>query len=388
MLIVPEHALAAEPRATLRTAAFGRNPIGTGRFRLARWTPNSSIELVADTAHYRGRPSLDRVVFAVNAEPNAVAARLISGELDAAELTNSEQFRSLAARPEVTVRVLPGFDYAFLQFNLRDPKRPGQPHPLFADRALRRALTMALDRERIVRSQFDTLATVALGPLTRAQPLADSTIAPIPFDSAGAARLLDSLGWRLPPGKTDRERAGRPLRFAVVVPTASSNRMRMVVRVQEALRAIGVQLDVDALEANAFIARVTRRDFDAAFNATHAEISMSGLRPYWSVAGARDPQGMNFGAYENPVFDAHLDSALAAHDAGGARAHARRAFETIIADAPAIWLYETRTVVAIHKRFRTAHVLPSAWWAGIGDWSIPPAERIARDRVGLPVAEH
>ena len=69
LLIVPEHLLEREPRATLLTSAFGRQPIGSGRFRLGKWTPNASIELVADTANYHGRPSLDRVVFAVTTDP-------------------------------------------------------------------------------------------------------------------------------------------------------------------------------------------------------------------------------------------------------------------------------------------------------------------------------
>jgi peptide/nickel transport system substrate-binding protein len=385
MLIVPEHVLANEPRATLQTSPFGRSPIGSGRFRLGKWTP-TSIELVADTAHYRGRAKLDRVIFAVTTDPNALSTRLATGEIDAAEITNAEQFRTLSARPELTARVLPAFDYAFLQFNMRDPRRRAQPHPLFADVNLRRALTMALDRERLVRSQFDTLGVVAIGPMTRAQPLADSTLPPIPYDSAGAARLLDSLGWVMPAGKTVRERAGQPLQFKAIVPTISKNRMAIAVRVQEAFRTAGVQLDVEALEANSFIGRIVQRDFDAAFNGTRAEASIGGLRPYWSVAGSRDPRGMNFGSYESPAFDAHLDSALASPDATSARAHARQAFTTIVADAPAVWLYEARTAPMIHKRFRTAHVIPTAWWAGIADWSIPLAERLPRDRAGLTAA--
>jgi len=69
---------------------------------------------------------------------------------------------------------------------------------------------MGLDRAKLVRSQFDSLAIVSTGPMTRAQPLADSTIQTIAYDSAGAARLLDSLGWTLPAGKAVRERRGQP----------------------------------------------------------------------------------------------------------------------------------------------------------------------------------
>src|SRR5688500_4584988 len=82
MQIVPAHLLSKEPRATLRTAAFGRQPVGSGRFRVGKWTANESVELVADTTHYRGRPKLDRVIFAIVPDANAVSARLTTGELD------------------------------------------------------------------------------------------------------------------------------------------------------------------------------------------------------------------------------------------------------------------------------------------------------------------
>jgi peptide/nickel transport system substrate-binding protein len=385
MLIVPEHLLANEPRASLRTSAFGRNPIGSGRFRLAKWTP-TGIELVADTTHYRGRAKLDRVIFTPAGDENTLVPRMTNGEIDLAEVQNSDQFRALAARPELNARILPAFDYAFLQFNLKDPKQRSKPNPLFADASLRRALTMAIDRPKLIRSQYDTLGAVALGPMTHGQALADTTVAQIPYDSAGAARLLDSLGWKLPAGKAVRERNGKPLRFAVLVPTVSTGRMKMVVRIQEAYRALGVQLDIDAIDPGTFIARLQKRDFDVVFNGTHAEVSIAGLRPNWTVEAARATNGQNFGNYENPVFDSHLDAALASSDLATARAHASKAYATIVADAPAVWMYETRSAPVVHKRFRTAHMIPSAWWLGIADWTIPPAERLPRDRAGLKVA--
>jgi peptide/nickel transport system substrate-binding protein len=385
MHILPAHLLANESRATLPTSAFGRQPVGSGRFRLRKWTPNSSIELVADTAHYRGRAKLDRVIFTMVPDPNAVSARLTTGDVDVADIANPDVFKTLASRPELKSRINPAYDYTFLMFNTRAPKKRAEPNRLFADPALRRALTMALDRDLMVRSQFDSLAIVAIGPMTRAQPLADSTVTPIGYDSAGAARLLDSLGWTLPAGKTVRERNGQPLAFKVLTPSVSTNRMKMIVRVQEGFRKHGVAIDIDPVDGSAFQSRILARDFDVAFDGRHVDLSIAGLRAYWTVASAKDPAGQNMGGYENPQFDAHLDSALNARTASSARAHARQAFSTIIADAPAIWVYEVRTATMIHKRIRTAHMVPTAWWAGIGDWHIPSAERNDRDQAGLKV---
>jgi peptide/nickel transport system substrate-binding protein len=386
LLIVPEHLLAREPRATLLTSAFGRQPVGSGRFRLGKWTPNASIELVADTANYHGRPNLDRVVFAVTTDQTALRTRLTTGEIDLAEVSTPAMFRTLKDQPDLRARMNPAYDYSFLLFNTRKPKQRQQPNALFADIGLRRAISMGIDRAKLVRSQFDSLAVVSTGPMTRAQPLADSTIVTIAYDSAGAARLLDSLGWTLPAGKTVRERRGQPLKFSVLVPTVSANRMTMIVVIQESLRKLGVEVTVDAVDGNTFVGRLGARDFDVVFHGMHVEPSVSGLRASWTVASARAANGLNFGNYENPRFDAHLDSALAARDLASARPHAKQAFETIVADAPAVWIYETRTATLMHKRIRPAHIVSTAWWAGLADWSIPPAERLPRDKVGLRVA--
>ena len=386
LLIVPEHLLAREPRATLLTSAFGRQPVGSGRFRLGKWTPNASIELVADTANYHGRPNLDRVVFAVTTDQTALRTRLTTGEIDLAEVSTPAMFRTLKDQPDLRARMNPAYDYSFLLFNTRKPKQRQQPNALFADIGLRRAISMGIDRAKLVRSQFDSLAVVSTGPMTRAQPLADSTIVTIAYDSSGAARLLDSLGWTLPAGKTVRGRRGQPLKFSVLVPTVSANRMTMIVVIQESLRKLGVEVTVDAVDGNTFVGRLGARDFDVVFHGMHVEPSVSGLRASWTVASARAANGLNFGNYENPRFDAHLDSALAARDLASARPHAKQAFETIVADAPAVWMYETRTATLMHKRIRPAHIVSTAWWAGLADWSIPPAERLPRDKVGLRVA--
>ena len=49
------------------------------------------------------------------------------------------------------------------------------------------------------------------------------------------------------------------------------------------------------------------------------------------------------------------------------------AYAVINEDAPAVWLYEPRKIMGIHRRFRTARMRPDAWWAGLADWSIPPS---------------
>ncbi|MFL5575262.1 MAG: peptide ABC transporter substrate-binding protein [Gemmatimonadaceae bacterium] len=382
MQIVPEHLLKDVKPAELKTSELARHPVGTGPFRFVRWTPGASLEVVADTTYYRGRPKLDRVIWSVSPDFSAATTKLFAGEADLFEPLRPENLAEVAKHPELKVVTFPSLDYGFMQFNLREPKTR-RPHPLFGDRALRRALTMALDRRSMVRNVFDSLGAVGIGPVVRAQATADTTIAQIPYDLAAAKRTLDSLGWRDADGDGYRERDGRPLAFTLLTPVSSKNRVRLAVLVQEQLKQAGVRVRVDQMDFSAFLAREIARDFDAVMGGWHIDPSPSGVRQMWGTAGSRGKDGSNYGSYESPVFDAYVDSALASLDPAKSKAYFRRAYETIVADAPAVWLYEPKPAAAVHKRLELPGRRADAWWAGLAEWSVPAAARIPRDRLGL-----
>jgi len=159
------------------------------------------------------------------------------------------------------------------------------------------------------------------------------------------------------------------------------NRLRLAVLVQAQLRTTGIRVDIEQMDNFAFIARQQARSFDAALGGWHLGASPDGTRQAWSTAGA-DKDGVNYGSYENPTFDAQLDTALQA-DSAHAREKFTLAYATINEDAAAVWLYEPRTVIGLHRRLRTGWMRPDAWWADLGDWYIPPAERLLRDRLPL-----
>jgi peptide/nickel transport system substrate-binding protein len=62
---------------------------------------------------------------------------------------------------------------------------------------------------------------------------------------------------------------------------------------------------------------------------------------------------------------------------------ARRAFQTIADDVPAIWLYDVVLIDAVNRRINVGVTRPDGWSVDMGTWSIDPAKRIDRDRIGL-----
>ena len=380
MAILPEHVLADATGPALAASSLARTPVGSGRYRFVRWNAGAAIEVAADTANYRGRPGFDRVIMTIAPDFNAALTRLLGGEADLLEQVPPTSLADIAADSSLRLLLSAGLDYNFVQLNLRHPKNRNRPHPLFADLALRRALTAAIDRRSVVRNAYDSLATVSVGPTVRALPTTDTTLRQIPYSPADARRTLDSLGWKDTDGDGIRERNGAPLEFTLAVPGSSKARNTMAVLIQDQLRQAGAKVNLDMLDFTAFIDRETRRDFDAVFGGWRVEASPGGIRQTWGSAGSRAGSGTNYGSYEDPVFDALVDSALSSRALSARRAYFTRAYQTIIDDAPAIWMAEPKRVMAVHRRIRTRGLRPDAWWANIPDWSIPPAERIERDR--------
>ena len=379
MLILPSHQLEGIQVARFRESP--PRPIGTGRFRFRGWDKGSSVEIVADSSNYRGRAKLDRVIWSISPDFTTAVTRLFSGDADLFDALRVDNLPELKRHLSLRAIVLPGTDYIFVQFNLREPASSARPHPLFGERALRRAIAMSINRDALVRSVLDTLGLVAVGPTVSAFPTTDPRVPQIPFDSARARAILDSLGWSRRNGRGIRIKNGRELAFNLLVPTTSLNRIRMAVLIQAQLRSMGIRVDIDQMDNSSFIARQEAHSFETALGNWHMGASPDGTRQAWSSAGI-GKDGVNYGSYRNPTFDAQLDSALVA-EPEHARERFTVAYATINQDAPAVWLYEPRTVIGLHRRLRTGWMRPDAWWADLGDWHIPPAERLLRDRLRL-----
>jgi peptide/nickel transport system substrate-binding protein len=384
MHIVPAHLLANVPHDKLASSEFAKHPIGTGRFRFGQWEPRARIEVVADTSNWRGRPKLDRVVFAITPDMNAMFARQFAGEADVAEpLLNPALLAELPKHPDIALHNAPGADYGVLQFNLRDASDVTKPHPVFGDVGVRRALAEAVDRAKLVRAVYDTLALPAAGPMTRGQLMADTTVALPAYDPARARALLDSLGWRDDKGTGVREKNGRQLRFSVLVPGTSRPRQMFAVLLQDAFKQVGARMDIEQSDFGALMDRITRGNFDAVINAIHTDPSARSLVQTWGVAGDRRQGGQNFGLYMNSMVDQAVDSAMRQSDPEKARAYYRRAYAIIADDVPGIFLYEPRWNGLVNKRVRVAATRADAWWANLDEWSIPAAGRLPRDGVPL-----
>ena len=249
-----------------------RHPVGTGPFRFVDYRPSQHITVARFDAYWGARALLPGITFRFVPDPATRVLALRAGEVDVV----AEFPREVRDR-RVVRSAVSGYEALYVTIHGRPP------YDLGRDRAVRRAIAAAVDRERIAREVWFGAAdpTPTVVPAAALGAFA-SRIRGTDHDPAAARAILDSAGWRVGSDGV-RARGGRRLELALVVgfPNPQIHRP-MPELVQSALREIGIDL------------RIVQVPDDAAWQAR----IRSGEGDVWAEAGGQNDA--------NPCFLAQL----------------------------------------------------------------------------------
>ena len=365
--ILPAHLLASLPGTAKAWAPFVARPIGSGPYRWVRRVEGQFIELAANRDFFLGRPGIERVIVRVAASTDARINMLLSGEADAMDNipTPTTNIPRVEAVKTIKLVQVPSNILGHLLFNLRDPQHRDRPHPILADRDVRRALILALDRELIVRAVLGPYGHVPYGPASSQLWIHHGTPRPARQDVATAKRLLENRGWVDRNGDGVREnRGGRALSLQLSVTVTSLTRGQMAAIVQEQLRQVGVDIDIVRLDGPLWSERRQAGKFDIDFSATLQDPSPSGLAHSWSCGGAGSA-----GGYCDPVADSLLQRAILSPTADQSQWHAF--LRQVEEGAPAVFLYAQTFVFGVNRRFRAVTIRPESSWSSLWRWPPP-----------------
>lgn len=378
LFILPAHLLASMPDSALADSPFSRAPIGSGRFRFAKWNAGAALELQSDTANYRRPAGLDRVIWSFVGDAGSAVVKLVANEADFLEKVQPDVLSQVASASQLRLVTYDPLGYSFVGMNLRvrrwQASKSTAPHPIFGDVRVRRALTMAVDRAKVVRTVYDSLGTVSLAASPRVLIPDTAALHPLAYNVAAAKALLDSAGWTDANGDGIREHNGQKLSIELLIAAGRVLPGRIALLLQSAFKDVGAELKVVSIDPTSLGPRIDASDYDACLCGYTTNPGNQGMRQTWMSRGALNSQG-----YADPAFDALVDSALTTFSPGKSNGYWTRALQLSIDDAPSIWLYEVRTPVAIHKRIRMAPMRADGWFANLADWTVDPAQRIARD---------
>jgi peptide/nickel transport system substrate-binding protein len=363
--ILPRHILEGQ---NLRTSPFARAPVGAGPFKLAGWKAGSEIRLAASPTHFKGRPRLDEAVFRVIPDPATMFLEAKAGKVDMMGLSPQQYLRQTVG---------PAWDaawrkyrylasgYVYLGFNLK--------HPFFADARVRKAVSLAVDRESIIKGVLLGQGIAAFGPYKPGTWPYHPHLKPYARDVELSRRLLAEAGFV--PGRNGiMEKGGHEFSFTILTNQGNDQRIKSATIIQSQLRDVGIRVRIRTVEWAAFIKEfVDKGRFDAIILGWTIPMDPDGYA-VWHSDNAR-PGGLNFIGYRNPEVDALLVEARSTPDQERRGALYARFQEILHEEQPYAFLFVPYALPMVQARFRGVEAALGGIMHNLPEWWVAAAEQ-------------
>jgi peptide/nickel transport system substrate-binding protein len=361
--ILPSTSTGDLDRSLVREWAMNEMPTACGMFQLEDWTHDRSLMLVRNAQYPAEKSRLERLIFRIIPDQTAQLIELETGGVDFVEDVPSHEAVRLGRNPELRVESY-------------DSRYVGQVYwnhesDLFRDRRVRKALSLAIDREMFVTGLLNGYGSAAAGPLPPALWAHDPSIKPDAYSPEEARRLLTNAGWVDHDGDGVREKGGVDLDFVMLTRKGDPVRENGIQILRENYADIGVRLQPRVMEFATAVDMVRHGDFQAYLGVFSARLAIDPSALLASDAFDR----FNYGHYASAAADSMMDLAMKTED----REAARRIwsdFQRFMAwDQPMAFIYYPQSIVAYNRRLQDVrpHVLSP--YTNIGEWWIDAADR-------------
>ncbi len=288
---------------------YGRNPIGSGPYKLVRWDEGQQLIVEANDKYYGEQPSIKTLIFLFSDEDASLAAAR-AGQVDVLGVPSNLASQEI---PGMKLHVVKSVDNRGLMFPMvpnvgkKTPKGLAIGNNVTADIAIRKAVNYAVDREALVVGVLDGYGRPAFGVVDDL-PWDNADIRFKDNDPKKAIAILEKAGWKDTDGDGIREKNGLKAEFTVLYNSKDSLRQGLALAISDMLRPIGIEATPKGVSWDRIKNDLTNSNVVVYGFGDHSPLEMYNL---YHTSGP-EPMYWNAGFYSNPVVDKYLDQARAA----------------------------------------------------------------------------
>jgi peptide/nickel transport system substrate-binding protein len=331
--------------ATEKGKAYGRSPVGTGPFKFVEWKESDYILLEKNPNYWDSQdgqklPYLDKVLIKFIIEPSTLVAALKTGEVDGINNVAPQFVAELRKDPKLNVFTAVGGNWRCMHFNFA--KEP------FTDKALRKAVTFAIDRKEIVDKVEFGEGIVAHGPIS---PPMGAFYDPA-FETGKNGQYFDLE--RAKALMKQSKHAGGVDVSLLVGNAGTAPRQAEVVQAQ--LAKIGVRVKIDIADAPTFRRRwLQERQWDLVQLQWDADLDPDEtLYPE-----LHSTEAWNAGKWVNKTFDQAAEGARAEADFKKRKKYYDDAVKAMLEDAPVAIVLHANEQKVFAKRVKGFQMIPA-----------------------------
>jgi ABC-type transport system substrate-binding protein len=334
--------IAGQARASfsLRQSETAQRPIGTGPFRFVRWQRDELVELARNDAYWKGPAEFERVTF--RTVPDLVTQELEfrAGAVDTYQAQPHQVARYREDERYHAVSTVTN-TYSYIAYNLR--------RPLFQDVRVRRALSMAIDVDELIRYVLYGEGQRVSGPYYASTVFYNPRTPLVPYDPEGARRLLAEAGWTPGPDGI-LQKDGERLAFKLITNNGNPARRAIMTIAQDAWKRLGVDVVTQAFEWTVFLEEfVNPAEYDALVLGWSGGALDPDLFQVWHSSQTGKYQ-LNFAGYASPEADRLIERIRVEYDPAVRLALAHRLHDVIAADQPYTFLVASTATYVLDRR--------------------------------------
>lgn len=336
------------------------NPVGAGPFKVVDVSRDASglirgVSLAANQRYVLGRPYLDGIRFVFYSRSEDLAAAVEKGVVESAY--------DVSAKSSLTA------PYARVFGVFWNPSEK----QAFARIDVRKALSLALDRQNIVETVLGGYATAIMGPVPPGENVEQVPVPKPENPTETAAAVLTSSGWRYDGSERIWKNAGAKQSLdRITIRTSNVPELKNVASAVKAdWERLGIAVDIELYEPGDLSQNVIRpRKYEALLYGMVIGRDQD-LYAFWNSQERNDP-GLNIALYANKTVDSLLENARGSVDQETRSANLQKIEDTIAADYPAAFIYSPDFTYTVPPGLRGVTlpqiITPADRFATVASW--------------------
>ena len=341
-------------------------PVGTGPYSFMTQTLEGHIRLRAFEDYWGELANILDITRNRVTDPQSIITGAVA--VDAYQLIRNlhpNDFGQVSATNRFITHTYPSLSIHAVAHN--------NDHHLLRDKAIRQAITIAVNRQGLLDQWYGGKGAVISGPYNHQIPYSPSDVRPFEFNPGLAETLLESNNYIDRDNDGIRESAnGDPLSFNMLVTVEQVARetinQQMAASIASELKQIGIEVNTTQLSSEEWRRRVFElSDYEMAL----VEWAFDPIYDISDMFSSRYVEGNNIVRYRNADVDMLIDQLGNVQDAEQRRQTAYELQRILREDCPYTFLFSVDKHAAIHRRVHSARISPFYFYSYFPSWYIP-----------------
>lgn len=371
--IVPKHLYNGIKREDVGTSELNFKPISSGSFKLYKWERDQIIHLKADSLCYLyNDENIQEIIFKIIPDEFSLITQLQNGEVDLVEDIEAEKIKELEGNEKLDVGSIKGRNFDYIGWNNIDPdafaKKQFKPNKFFSSAKIRKALSLAINRNEIFQSivgKYGELYDSPISPIFKSY--SDISLKKFNYNPALAKQMLSEEGWKDLTGDGILEKGNQKFTFKIYSNTGDPAREYSSTIIKNNLKEIGIDAEIIIVEKSELIDGLINKKYDAFLSGWTIQIPIN-------LDNYRDPKsetGMfNFTSYNNEDVNKLLYE-LKPSDNDEKRIATYKSVSNIFKETePATVLFWSDNIIAYNKRISNINFSPLGLFTNAWEWKI------------------